>query len=106
LFEIPTGKSVGPQFTTHEISFGVRMAVLDFHSKTATVEFLECLTLRGRLKVFSIQNIAFRMGSDKLFSCILFKTETLGSKQESRDFCDDLFFLFHAYSPSLKRINE
>jgi type IX secretion system PorP/SprF family membrane protein len=39
VFEIPTSKSVGPQFTTHEISFGVRMAVLDFHSKIATSSF-------------------------------------------------------------------
>lgn len=30
-FELPTGKSVGVNFTTHEITLGLNMAVFDFH---------------------------------------------------------------------------
>ncbi len=31
VFELPTNKSVGTQFTTHEITLGVRLGVLTFH---------------------------------------------------------------------------
>ncbi len=30
-FELPTGKSVGTQFTTHEVTLGVRFGLLNFH---------------------------------------------------------------------------
>ncbi len=36
VFELPTNKSVGTRFTTHEISLGVRLAVLGFHDTTLT----------------------------------------------------------------------
>jgi type IX secretion system PorP/SprF family membrane protein len=35
-FELPSGNSVGPQFTTHEIMFGINMALLNFHSHSIT----------------------------------------------------------------------
>ncbi|MBX2897451.1 MAG: type IX secretion system membrane protein PorP/SprF [Cyclobacteriaceae bacterium] len=31
VFELPTGKSVGTQFTTHEVTVGVRLGFLQFH---------------------------------------------------------------------------
>ena len=31
VFELPTGKSVGTQFTTHEVTLGVRLGVFNFH---------------------------------------------------------------------------
>ncbi len=34
VFELPTGNSVGANFTSHEISLGIRMSVLDFHERT------------------------------------------------------------------------
>jgi len=34
VFELPTGKSVGANFTSHEISLGIRLAVLNFHERT------------------------------------------------------------------------
>lgn len=34
VFELPTNKSVGAQFTSHEISVGVMMSVLGFHEKS------------------------------------------------------------------------
>jgi type IX secretion system PorP/SprF family membrane protein len=30
-FELPTGKSVGVNYTTHELTFGINLAVFDFH---------------------------------------------------------------------------
>lgn len=30
-FELPTGKSIGTQFTTHEVTLGVRFGLLNFH---------------------------------------------------------------------------
>ncbi len=36
VFELPTQKSVGAQFTTHEITLGLRMGVLDFHDRSLT----------------------------------------------------------------------
>jgi type IX secretion system PorP/SprF family membrane protein len=36
VFELPTNKSVGAQFTSHEISVGVSMSVLSFHEKSLT----------------------------------------------------------------------
>ncbi|MDQ2656104.1 MAG: type IX secretion system membrane protein PorP/SprF [Bacteroidota bacterium] len=35
-FEVPSGNSVGARFTTHELSFGLNMAVLGFHSTSLT----------------------------------------------------------------------
>lgn len=34
VFELPTSKSVGTRFTTHEISVGLRLSVFDFHDTT------------------------------------------------------------------------
>lgn len=34
VFELPSGKSVGAQFTTHEIQLGLRMGVLNFHERS------------------------------------------------------------------------
>jgi hypothetical protein len=34
VMELPTNKSVGTQFTTHEISLGVMLSVFSFHEKT------------------------------------------------------------------------
>ncbi len=34
VFELPTNKSVGTNFTTHEISLGIRLSVFDFHDTT------------------------------------------------------------------------
>jgi type IX secretion system PorP/SprF family membrane protein len=34
VFELPTKRSVGPQFTTHEIQLGLRMGVLKFHERS------------------------------------------------------------------------
>ena len=39
VFEIPTGKSVGTQFTSHEITLGVRFNALSFHSNTSVFSF-------------------------------------------------------------------
>jgi type IX secretion system PorP/SprF family membrane protein len=36
VFEIPTNKSVGPKFTTHEITLGLRMGVFNFHERSLT----------------------------------------------------------------------
>lgn len=33
-FEVPTNRSVGAQFTSHEISLGIRTAVLNFHDRS------------------------------------------------------------------------
>ena len=33
-FELPTGKSVGPQFTSHEITLGIKTAVLNIHERS------------------------------------------------------------------------
>lgn len=34
VFELPTNKSIGTNFTTHEISLGIRLSVLRFHENT------------------------------------------------------------------------
>ena len=34
VFELPTNRSVGAQFTTHEISLGIRLAVLSYHERS------------------------------------------------------------------------
>ncbi len=34
VFELPTNKSVGTQFTTHEISLGIRLVVLSYHERS------------------------------------------------------------------------
>jgi len=34
VFELPSNKSVGAQFTTHEIQLGLRMGVLNFHERS------------------------------------------------------------------------
>lgn len=34
VFELPSSKSVGTQFTTHEIQLGLRMGVLNFHERS------------------------------------------------------------------------
>jgi type IX secretion system PorP/SprF family membrane protein len=39
VFELPTKKSVGMQFTTHEITLGVRLSVLSFHDLGAVRSF-------------------------------------------------------------------
>ena len=36
VFELPTNKSVGTQFTTHEISFGVLLSVFSFHDRSVS----------------------------------------------------------------------
>ena len=33
-FEVPTNKSVGAQFTTHEIALGIQLSVFDFHDRS------------------------------------------------------------------------
>jgi type IX secretion system PorP/SprF family membrane protein len=38
-FELPTGKSVGTQFTTHEVTLGVRFGLLNFHDLTTIRNF-------------------------------------------------------------------
>ncbi|MBX2899352.1 MAG: type IX secretion system membrane protein PorP/SprF [Cyclobacteriaceae bacterium] len=38
-FELPSGKSVGTHFTTHEVTLGVRFGVLNFHDLTAVRNF-------------------------------------------------------------------
>ncbi len=35
-FEVPSGSSVGARFTTHELSFGLNLALLRFHSTSMT----------------------------------------------------------------------
>jgi type IX secretion system PorP/SprF family membrane protein len=35
-FEVPSGNSVGARFTTHELSFGLNMALFSFHSTAIT----------------------------------------------------------------------
>ena len=35
-FEVPSGNSVGARFTTHELSFGLNMALFTFHSTSIT----------------------------------------------------------------------
>ncbi|HEX8039696.1 MAG TPA: type IX secretion system membrane protein PorP/SprF [Chryseosolibacter sp.] len=35
-FEVPSGNSVGARFTTHELSFGLNMAMFSFHSTAIT----------------------------------------------------------------------
>ena len=39
VFELPTGKSVGSNFTTHEITLGIRMNALPFHSNNSVLSF-------------------------------------------------------------------
>jgi type IX secretion system PorP/SprF family membrane protein len=39
VFEMPTGSSVGTNFTTHEITVGFRMNVLSFHSNSSVLSF-------------------------------------------------------------------
>lgn len=34
VFEMPTGKSVGTQFTTHEIMLGIQLSTFDFHERS------------------------------------------------------------------------
>lgn len=36
VFELPTKKSVGPSFTTHEITLGLRMGIFNFHERSLT----------------------------------------------------------------------
>ncbi len=36
VFEIPTGKSVGTQFITHEIMLGIQLSAFDFHDRSLT----------------------------------------------------------------------
>lgn len=36
VFELPSKKSVGPGFTTHEISLGIRMGAFNFHERSLT----------------------------------------------------------------------
>jgi hypothetical protein len=35
-FEVPSGNSVGARFTTHELSFGLNIAVFAFHRTSIT----------------------------------------------------------------------
>ncbi len=35
-FEVPSGNSVGARFTTHELSFGINLALFNFHSTAIT----------------------------------------------------------------------
>jgi type IX secretion system PorP/SprF family membrane protein len=37
--EVPTGKSVGAQFTTHEITLGLRLKVLPYHSSLGVMSY-------------------------------------------------------------------
>jgi type IX secretion system PorP/SprF family membrane protein len=39
IFELPTNKSVGTSYTTHEFTIGVRMSVMKFHDLTAVADF-------------------------------------------------------------------
>jgi type IX secretion system PorP/SprF family membrane protein len=39
VFEVPTGSSVGTNFTTHEITLGFRMNVLSFHNNSTVLSF-------------------------------------------------------------------
>lgn len=39
VFEMPTGSSVGTNFTTHEITLGFRMDVLSFHRNSSVLSF-------------------------------------------------------------------
>lgn len=39
VFEIPTGSSVGTNFTTHEITLGFRMNVLSFHNNNSVLSY-------------------------------------------------------------------
>lgn len=39
VFEVPTGESVGTNFTTHEVTLGIRMNVLQFHDKNSVLSF-------------------------------------------------------------------
>jgi len=39
VFEVPTGSSVGTNFTTHEITLGIRMNVLRFHDNSSVLSF-------------------------------------------------------------------
>lgn len=39
VFEVPTGESVGTNFTTHEITVGLRINVLQHHDKNSIVSF-------------------------------------------------------------------
>lgn len=34
VFELPTNKSVGPQFMTHEVAVGLRMGIFNFHDRS------------------------------------------------------------------------
>lgn len=36
VFEMPTGKSVGTQFTTHEIMLGIQLSAFDFHERSTS----------------------------------------------------------------------
>lgn len=36
VFELPSNKSVGPSFTTHEITLGIRMGTFNFHERSLT----------------------------------------------------------------------
>lgn len=38
-FEVPTGTSVGTNFTSHEITLGFRLNALDFHSNSSVLSF-------------------------------------------------------------------
>ncbi len=39
VFEVPTGKSVGANYTTHEITVGFRMKVFSFHNNKSIMSF-------------------------------------------------------------------
>ena len=39
VFEVPTGKSVGANYTTHEITLGFRLNVLNFHDNKSIMSF-------------------------------------------------------------------
>jgi len=39
IFELPTNKSVGTSYATHEFTIGVRMSVMRFHDLTAVADF-------------------------------------------------------------------
>lgn len=39
VFEVPTGNSVGSNFTTHEITIGFRTAILTFHESNSVMSF-------------------------------------------------------------------
>lgn len=39
VFELPTNKSVGSQYTSHEVTLGIRMRLLRFHDIMSVADF-------------------------------------------------------------------